>query len=115
MVKEVSSIFIKDAEVGFMKSGHKKAVASFGELPFEAGDFVAVVGMNGAGKSTLLRSICGLQPLLSGEVFLQGKKVEDHSLNELSKTISIVLTQKVGGFNLKVIDAVGAGQMPYTD
>jgi len=115
MVKKPASILIKGAKVGFIKSGRKQVVASFKDLNFEAGDFVAVVGMNGAGKSTLLRSICGLQPLLSGEIILEGKKVEDYSLNDLSKTIAIVLTQKVGGFNLKVIDAVGAGQMPYTD
>jgi len=36
-------------------------------------------------------------------------------LNELSKKISIVLTEKINGFNLKVEDVVAAGQMPYTN
>ena len=114
MVKQ-HSILIRDAGVGFVKAGRKNVVASFAGLRFGAGDFVAVVGNNGAGKSTLLRSICGLQPLISGEILLDDRRVSDYSLNELSKIVSIVLTQKIGGFNLKVIDAVAAGQMPYTD
>jgi iron complex transport system ATP-binding protein len=115
MVKPVSSIRIKDLEVGFKKSGQAKVVAFFDDMLFGPGDFIALVGINGAGKSTLLRSLCGIQPLLSGEITINGRKIEDFSLDELSKSVSIVLTQKVGGFNLKVIDAVAAGQMPYTD
>jgi len=41
--------------------------------------------------------------------------LRDISLTELAKRISIVLTEKISGFNLTAYDAVTAGQMPYTN
>lgn len=44
-------------------------------VAFEAGLTSAVVGPNGAGKSTLLNCVCGLVPVASGEVLLQGTPI----------------------------------------
>jgi len=41
------------------------------------GDLVAILGPSGSGKSTLLRSIAGLDPPLSGTVWLNGFNVTD--------------------------------------
>jgi len=38
-------------------------------------EMVAVIGSNGAGKSMLLRSISGLNPIASGEIRFDGKRV----------------------------------------
>ena len=40
------------------------------------GEICAVVGANGAGKSTLMKVLAGANPTYTGEVFLNGKKVE---------------------------------------
>ena len=37
------------------------------------GEVVCLLGRNGAGKTTLIKGICGLLPLRSGRVFLQGE------------------------------------------
>ena len=37
------------------------------------GEFVVFVGPSGCGKSTLLRMICGLEPVSSGEVLIDGQ------------------------------------------
>ena len=34
---------------------------------------------------------------------------------ESGQEVAIVLTERIGGFNLKVFDVVAAGQIPYTD
>lgn len=42
------------------------------------GELVVVVGSNGAGKSTTLRSICGMNPIVSGSVIFDGKEITGH-------------------------------------
>jgi branched-chain amino acid transport system ATP-binding protein len=44
-------------------------------LQIEKGRAVCLLGANGAGKSTTLKSISGLVPLTSGEIYLDGKKI----------------------------------------
>ncbi len=42
------------------------------------GQIVTVIGSNGAGKSTLLRTIVGLCKPSSGEIYLEGKRIDGH-------------------------------------
>ena len=44
-------------------------------LEVQAGEAVAVVGANGAGKTTLLRVISGLNPVLSGDLVMEGRSL----------------------------------------
>jgi branched-chain amino acid transport system ATP-binding protein len=45
-------------------------------LEVEPGAIVTLIGANGAGKSTTLRAISGLMGLHSGEILLEGKKLQ---------------------------------------
>ncbi len=54
-------------------------------------------------------------PLLDGNIALDGKSITDLSLSEMARKIAIVLTEKIGGFNLTAYDVVASGQMPYTN
>jgi len=45
-------------------------------LQFSTGEMVVLLGTSGAGKSTLLRSINGLNAASSGELLINGKKLE---------------------------------------
>jgi len=44
-------------------------------LVVDKGEIVSIIGANGAGKSTLLKSIVGLCPIYSGQIFFQGKDI----------------------------------------
>ncbi len=108
-------IVLKDASLGYKKTNASISILKHLNLTFYSGDFVGVVGVNGVGKSTLLKSLCGLLPVLEGEIFIDEQPISKLLLNELAKKIAIVLTEKIGGFNLTAYDAVAAGQMPYTN
>ena len=60
-------------------------------LSVPQGSVLAVLGLNGSGKSTFLRSIAGLQKVKQGEIFLDGKLVQQYSEFERAKQISLVL------------------------
>ncbi|MBA2613158.1 MAG: ABC transporter ATP-binding protein [Bacteroidetes bacterium] len=108
-------ILLKDTALGYKKNGQIIPVLKNVNLSFYEGDFIGIVGINGVGKSTLLKSLCGLLPVLQGEIFIDQYPVSAFLLNELAKKIAIVLTEKIGGFNLTAYDVVAAGQMPYTN
>lgn len=50
-------------------------------LKIKSGEFVCVVGQSGCGKSTLLNLIAGLDRPTSGEILLNGERVEGPSAN----------------------------------
>jgi ABC-type sugar transport system ATPase subunit len=47
------------------------------DLTVDDGEFVVFVGPSGCGKSTLLRLICGLEDATSGDILLDGERVND--------------------------------------
>ena len=100
---------VKDLNIGYAQ----KEILSGLNFTIGKGELVGLVGSNGIGKSTLLKTIIGSLKPLSGEITLDGKSLHSISQQELSKIISIVLTDKVGGFNLTVFDIVASGRIPY--
>ena len=46
-------------------------------LHVRAGEAVALVGANGAGKTTLLKTIAGLLAPVSGEIWFDGRRIDD--------------------------------------
>lgn len=47
------------------------------------GKMVAVIGANGHGKSTLLKTVCGLMPVMSGEIAFEGEIINNFKASEL--------------------------------
>lgn len=47
------------------------------ELRVERGEYVVLMGRSGAGKTTILEAICGLRPVASGAIRLDGVDVTD--------------------------------------
>ena len=51
-------------------------------LQIHNGEFVAFVGPSGCGKSTLLRMICGLEDITSGDMSIDGERINNWPPNE---------------------------------
>ena len=46
-------------------------------LQVEKGEFIVMLGQSGCGKTTTLRSIAGLESVTSGQIFIEGREVQD--------------------------------------
>ena len=46
-------------------------------LTIEQGEFCVFVGPSGCGKSTLLRMVAGLEDITSGDLLIEGQRVND--------------------------------------
>jgi len=71
------------------------------DLSVSKGEFVAVMGPSGSGKSTLLHMIGGLEPATSGEIWLDGQRVDG-----LSQARWAVLRRHHIGFVFQVFNLV---------
>jgi multiple sugar transport system ATP-binding protein len=56
--------------------GNVQAVYDF-DLEVKQGEFIVLVGPSGCGKSSVLRMIAGLEGISEGNMFLDGKKIND--------------------------------------
>jgi len=79
-----------------------------------SGELTCLLGANGVGKSTLLRTLSAFQPKLSGEIRIQGKEIGSYTDKQLSKVISVVLTEKCDIRNMTSVELIGLGRSPYT-
>lgn len=106
---------IENLTIGYRESGREAIISKGINVNFEKGKLIAVVGANGVGKSTLLRTLCNLQPALSGAIKIEGKLLEQHQPIELASKLSLVLTEQIASKNLTVSEIVGLGRQPYTN
>ncbi|QYC39199.1 Lipoprotein-releasing system ATP-binding protein LolD [Nonomuraea coxensis DSM 45129] len=71
------------------------------DLQVEPGEFVAVMGPSGSGKSTLVHLLGGLDTRTSGEIWLDGKRVDT-----LSESAWALLRRKRVGFVFQFFNLV---------
>ncbi len=76
----------------------------------EEGEMVAVMGPSGSGKSTLLYNVSGMDKATAGEIYLDGKKINDMSEKELSNVrlneLGFIFQQMYMVNNLNVFDNI---------
>lgn len=84
------------------------------DICLKRGEILTLIGPNGAGKTTILKSIIKQLALIAGTVFLDGQNMEALSGKELSKKMSVVLTERVRPEMMTCEDVVATGRYPYT-
>ncbi len=82
----------------FERPSHFRAVSDV-TFSLARGESLGLVGESGCGKSTLTRAILGLDPLESGEIRLDGAKVEPHTKSVNRKSVQVVFQDPYGSFN----------------
>ncbi len=77
--------------VGFAYAPHEPPVLRNLSLLVRPGEFLAIVGPSGTGKSTLLKVLCGLYPVSSGDIFIDGRSLSTWSPRALRRNLGVVM------------------------
>ena len=73
------------------------------------GKFIGIMGANGAGKSTLLKSIAGILPLASGEIWLGNGKLSAMTAKQKSEQLAYFAQNTQIHWDLSVYDVIALG------
>jgi D-xylose transport system ATP-binding protein len=88
-------------------------VQALTDVDFEVrdGEVMALVGDNGAGKSTLIKSIAGIHPIDSGEIFFEGREVHISGPKDAARLgIEVVYQDLALADNLDVVQNMYLGR-----
>ena len=105
----------KNLTIGYQQKKQDKIVFSDINISIKKGKLISVLGKNGIGKSTLLRTLSKVQKPISGAIYFEGKALNSYSENELSKKLSLVLTERLPESQLTVFELIALGRQPYTN
>lgn len=111
-VKE-GSVEFKDVYFKYFDTAESYVLCDI-NLKIEPGMKVGILGGTGSGKSTLVQMIPRLYEKESGEILIDGKRIETYSLDKLRKGVSMVL-QKNALFEGTVAENLRLGREDATD
>ena len=100
----------KDLAVGYDGT----VVADKINFGLRKGEILALIGPNGAGKTTALRTMTKQQPPISGQILIGGRDLSKMTEAELSRQMSVVLTDRIQTELMTCRDVVSLGRYPYT-
>lgn len=110
MKKNESAVSLRSLDAGY----HGKPVVEGVDLDIAKGEVVVLIGPNGAGKSTMLKSIVRQLPVVGGKIMIADRNLMSYSYADLSKTMAVVLTDRIRPELMTCRDVVAAGRYPYT-
>jgi len=81
-------------------------------ISIPSGKLTVILGPNGCGKSTLLKVLCGILPMESGEVILDGENVQTVSRKTLAQKVAyLAQSRQIPDITVKRL--VLHGRFPY--
>ncbi len=85
------------------------------QFDVEYGEIHALVGENGAGKSTLMKCLIGIQPPTSGEIYFEGRKIENYNTADaLRMGISMIHQELSPVEHRSIMENIWLGREPKT-
>jgi iron complex transport system ATP-binding protein len=93
--------------------GGKRVVDNV-NIKIQKGTMTSFIGPNGAGKSTLLAMVSRLMQADSGEVLIDGKRLDQYASKDMAKKISILKQTNQINVRLTVRELVSFGRFPYS-
>ncbi len=110
----METIRVENLVTGYSDKQKRITVTDGLNASLYSGELTCMLGPNGAGKSTLLKTLSGFLPPLSGEIFIECKKLSEYKDTELAKVIGVVLTERINLSNMSVYELIAMGRSPYT-
>ncbi|CEI73323.1 MULTISPECIES: ABC transporter ATP-binding protein [Romboutsia] len=97
-----------------LKVGYEdKVIIENLNLEINKGEVVSIIGPNGCGKSTLLKSLSRMIKPLSGEVFLEGKRIKDLKGKLIAQKVCLLSQHNNAPMDLTVEELVYFGRIPH--
>lgn len=87
-------------------SFEKREVLKNFNLEVKRGEKILISAPSGSGKTTLLRLLLGFHKIESGEIYVEGERLDETSIDGIRKKIGY-LSQKMSFRNLKVRELIG--------
>lgn len=83
------------------------------DLDVLPGRVTTVIGPNGCGKSTVLRALARLLPARSGQVVLDGRRIDRTPTKEVARVLGVLPQSPLAPEGLTVGDLVARGRHPH--
>ena len=98
----MAEVILKNVNKIYPNGAH--AVYDF-NLEIKDGEFIVLVGPSGCGKSTTLRMIAGLEGITSGDLYIDGERM--NLLAPVDRDIAMVFQNYALYYNMSVFDNMG--------
>ena len=107
---EPEQLTMRDLTVGYDRIPLIKNI----NLSVRPGEILTLIGPNGSGKSTILKTITKQLKTIGGSVFLGKESMRELTDSEISRHLSMVMTERIHTELLTGRDVVATGRYPYT-
>lgn len=92
----------------------KKPLIGDVNLSVRPGEILTLIGPNGSGKSTILKTITKQLKKLDGTVFLGEASMDELKDSQISRRLSMVMTERLRTELMSGREVVASGRYPYT-
>lgn len=107
---DAEQLTMRDLTVGYDRIPLIKNI----NLGVRPGEILTLIGPNGSGKSTILKTITKQLKTIGGSVFLGKESMRELTDSEISRHLSMVMTERIHTELLSGRDVVATGRYPYT-